>query len=119
MVQNFTLNSSGQVRALIPVVIFMHNVDTIQLKASSLYSRHIIPPVYGKHQEDPLIAERESMGDQSRVCSPVISRCSSPCGHMPLDSGWVDIEELSRTPSYTSAIDRVISLQGPLPPPYV
>ncbi|RAK80047.1 arrestin C-terminal domain-containing protein [Aspergillus fijiensis CBS 313.89] len=57
----------SSVRALIPVVIFMHNVDTIQLKASSLYSRHIIPPVYGKHQEDPLIAERESMEDQSRT----------------------------------------------------
>ncbi|OJJ98611.1 hypothetical protein ASPACDRAFT_44242 [Aspergillus aculeatus ATCC 16872] len=56
----------SMVRAFIPIIIYMHNVDITQLKASSLYSRHIIPPVYGKHQEDPLVTESESMEDQSR-----------------------------------------------------
>ncbi|PYI31151.1 hypothetical protein BP00DRAFT_446773 [Aspergillus indologenus CBS 114.80] len=57
----------SSVRASTPVVIYMHNVDITQLKASSLYSRHIIPPVYGKHQEDPLLTDSDSMADHSRM----------------------------------------------------
>ncbi|KAL4908634.1 hypothetical protein BDW74DRAFT_102300 [Aspergillus multicolor] len=92
----------SMIRASLPLVIYMHVADNAQLRNFSLYARNIIPPSYGEHEEDPVIADDSSAGPLTRSSSTL----------------WEDGTILCRTPSYTSIAESRLVTDSALPPAY-
>ncbi|RAL14190.1 uncharacterized protein BO97DRAFT_423105 [Aspergillus homomorphus CBS 101889] len=117
------INADGHisaVRASIPVAIHMYRVDVNQLRTSTLYARHIIPPVYGKHEEDTLVTDNDLIDRLSVLSSPLYTRCSSPSEMQPQRDGeWDNATSLSRTLGYDADIREAPFLVSNLPPPYI
>ncbi|KAL4975308.1 hypothetical protein BDW66DRAFT_160611 [Aspergillus desertorum] len=75
----------SMIRTSLPFVIYMH-ADNAQLRNLPLYDRVIISPTYGKHEEDSVVTDDQSMGRLTR----------------PSSTSWENSSMLCRTPSYTS-----------------
>ncbi|KAL4971297.1 hypothetical protein BDW66DRAFT_155790 [Aspergillus desertorum] len=68
-----------------------------------LYDRDIIPPTYGKHEEDSVITDDQSTGRLTR----------------PSSTSWENSSMLCRTPSYTSIAEAPPMPGSALPSQYI